>query len=53
MQVISRSVLAEGRPDELGEAYDDALSRGPRWRERIMASIKRMPETEERLSTLA
>lgn len=46
------AVLSEDRPDELAEAYEDALSRGPRWRERIKASLKRMPETQERLSAL-
>lgn len=46
------AVLSEDRPDELAQAYEDALSRGPRWRERIKASLKRMPETAERLSTL-
>lgn len=44
--------LAEMRPDELAEAYDDALSRGHRWRARIEASLKRMPETAERLAAL-
>lgn len=39
------SVLAEDRPGELSDAYQDALSRGPRWRERIASSLKRMPET--------
>lgn len=47
------AVLSEDRPDDLLEAYEDALSRGPRWRERITASLKRMPETAERLSALA
>ncbi|WP_207102307.1 GSU2403 family nucleotidyltransferase fold protein [Paracoccus shandongensis] len=37
--------LAQDRPDDLAEAYEDALSRGPRWRERIEASLKRMPGT--------
>lgn len=46
------AVLSEDRPDELAEAYEDALSRGPRWRDRIKASLKRMPETQERLSAL-
>jgi hypothetical protein len=45
-------VLAEDRPDELREAYEDALSRGPKWRERIAASLKRMPETDGRLASL-
>lgn len=35
--------LAEDRPDDLREAYDDALARGPRWRARIAASLDRMP----------
>jgi hypothetical protein len=46
------AALAEDRPDELAEAYEDALSRGSRWRERIEASLKRMPETEQRLSAI-
>lgn len=46
------ALLAQDRPDELAEAYKDALSRGPRWRERIGASLKRMPETLEQLSSL-
>jgi hypothetical protein len=45
-------VLAEDRPHELLEAYEAALSQGPRWRERIEASLKRMPETAERLADL-
>lgn len=44
--------LSEDRPDELAEAYEDALSRGPRWRERIAASLKRLPETAGRLKAL-
>lgn len=46
------ATLAEDRPDELAEAYADALSCGPRWRARIEASLKRMPETAGRLSAL-
>jgi hypothetical protein len=38
-------VLAEDRPDDLREAYLDARSRGPRWRERIEASLARLPDT--------
>lgn len=34
--------LAQDRPDDLREAYEDALSRGPRWRERLQASIARV-----------
>ena len=46
------AVLSEDRPDELAEAYEDALSRGPRWRDRINATLKRMPQTAERLANL-
>ncbi len=46
-------VLAEDRPDDIREAYEDALSRGPRWRERIDASLKRMPRTLDILRGLA
>lgn len=40
-------VLAEDRPDDLREAFEDALSRGPRWRGRIDASLARMPKVLE------
>lgn len=46
-------VLAEDRPDDLRDAYEDALSRGPRWRTRIGASLARMPQTARLLETLA
>jgi len=35
-------VLAEDRPDDLREAVEDALSRGKRWRERLIASIAKV-----------
>jgi hypothetical protein len=44
--------LAEDRPDELREAYDDALDRGPLWRTHIAATLKRMPETAAKLAAL-
>lgn len=47
------SILAEDRPDDLREAFEDALGRGPRWRERIAASLSRMPITAEILKGLA
>jgi hypothetical protein len=47
------SILAEDRPDDLLEAYQDALSRGSRWRERIEASLARMPRTADTLRNLA
>lgn len=44
--------LAEDRPEDLREAYENALSRGPRWRDRLSATLKRMPETAKRLEGL-
>ncbi|MBS0563052.1 MAG: hypothetical protein JSR87_00745 [Proteobacteria bacterium] len=44
--------LAEDRPDELKEAHEDALSRGPRWGERIAASLRRLPETKALIDAL-
>jgi|GEM_PF-2347205 len=43
-------VLAMDRPDELRDAYEDALSRGPKWKSRVEASLQRMPETARRLA---
>jgi len=45
-------ILAEDRPDELKDAYEDALSRGPKWRDRIKASLDRMPDTAALLGGL-
>lgn len=42
-------ILAEDRPDDLAEAFEDASSRGPRWRERIMSTLRQMPATRLRL----
>lgn len=44
--------LAEDRPEDLAEAFEDARDRGPRWRERIDASLGRMPDTAARLAKL-
>ncbi len=44
--------LAEDRPDELAEAYEDAMAQGARWRERIGSSLRRMPAENDRLSRL-
>lgn len=38
-------VLSEDRPGDLAEAYADAMARGPRWRDHIASSLKRVPET--------
>jgi hypothetical protein len=45
-------VLAEDRPGDLAEAYDDARGRGPQWRAHIDASLKRMPDTAALLAGL-
>ena len=46
-------VLAADRPDDLAEAYADALSRGPRWRDRIASSLALMPEAAGILTKLS
>lgn len=46
------SILAEDRPDELREAFEDAQSRGPRWRKRLDASLARMPRSADILHGL-
>jgi hypothetical protein len=43
-------ILLEDRPDDLAEAYNHALSQGPRWRDRIASSLLRMPATKDLLS---
>lgn len=45
-------ILAQDRPEDLAEALEDARDRGPRWRDRIDASLSRMPETAARLAAL-
>ena len=44
------NVLAEDRPDELAEAYQDAIKRGPKWQDRLGASLKRLPDIAEILT---
>jgi hypothetical protein len=44
--------LVDDRPSDLKDAYEDALSRGPRWRERIASSLSRMPQTRTQLEGL-
>lgn len=46
------AALARDRPDELLDALTDARDRGPRWRDRIDASLNRMPDTAAILSKL-
>lgn len=43
-------VLAQDRPDDLVEAFEEASSRGSRWRERLGATLRRMPITRMRLA---
>jgi hypothetical protein len=38
------AILAEDRPMDLAEAYEDAIMRGPRWRTHIENSLRRSPE---------
>jgi hypothetical protein len=44
--------LAEDRPDDLRLAYATAMDVGPRWREHIANSLKRMPDTMNTLNRL-
>nr|WP_111298471.1 GSU2403 family nucleotidyltransferase fold protein [Paracoccus saliphilus] len=45
-------ILAQDRPEDLAEALEDARDRGPRWRDRIGASLSRMPDTAALLAAL-
>ncbi len=46
-------VMAEQRPDELAEAYETAISEGPKWRDHIDASLNRLPASKELLASCA
>lgn len=41
--------LAEDRPDDLRDAYEDAMSRGPKWTGHLEKSLKSSPEAAARL----
>ena len=43
---------AEDRPDDLSEAYQEALAGGPSWCHYIARSLKRLPEVEAILQRL-
>ncbi|WP_127904058.1 nucleotidyltransferase family protein [Solirhodobacter olei] len=45
-------VLSEERPEDLLETYEAAREKGPQWRARLDATLKRMPETRARLDAL-
>lgn len=44
--------LAEDRPDDLREAYTEALENGPSWRDHIARSLARLPEVATTLKAL-
>ena len=41
--------MTEDCPSDLWDAYTDAMTRGPRWRERIERTLERLPGTREML----
>lgn len=43
------NTLAEDRPFDLWDAYQDARARGPKWDQRIAASLDRMPDVHRTL----
>ena len=45
------AVMAEDRPYDLWDAYQDALGRGEKWRDRIGRSLAKMPRTREILES--
>jgi|GEM_PF-1473383 len=45
-QAFLIEALAEDRPDDLRRAYVTAMAVGPRWREHIANSLKRMDNTK-------
>ena len=46
-------VLAEDRPDELLEAYAEARDSGPRWQQRLEATLARLPKAKAILKSLS
>ncbi|WP_249116655.1 GSU2403 family nucleotidyltransferase fold protein [Ciceribacter sp. L1K23] len=44
--------LAEDRPDDLRTAHATAMDVGPRWRQHLENSLRRMPKTREILSSV-
>ena len=47
------ATLAEDRPTDLAQAYENARSRGARWQMRIENSLKRTPKAAAALKTLS
>lgn len=48
---ILMAILAEDRPGDLLEAYEDAMSRGPKWRERLERTLDRSREAADLLAS--
>lgn len=46
------TVLAQEHPHDLADAYQDALSRGPRWEQRIARTLDRLPDAADKLRKL-
>lgn len=46
-------VLAQDRPDELLEAYVDARAVGPRWKQRLDATLERLPDVRDIITSLS
>jgi hypothetical protein len=47
------SVLAQDRPTDLLEAYEEAIARGPRWRERLNRSLEKSPDAAAQIAGLS
>lgn len=45
-------ILAQDRPDELAEAYGDAIQAGKKWAAQLERSLKHLPETQNLLTNL-
>lgn len=44
------ATMAEDRPSDIWDAYEDAMARGPRWRERMARTLARMPDIRDVLN---
>ncbi len=47
------AILADDRPADLRDAYEDALARGPRWRAHLEASLARSSVSRAFLSQIS
>ena len=45
-------ILAQDRPDDLALAYTQAREMGPRWRERMDASLARLPDSQAQIRSV-